>query len=332
MFCGYSNLAGNSYADTGATVCGGYDNAATSKFAVVCGGKDNTVDGEGATISGGQSNSASATASWSIIAGGHDNSITASHATIGGGETNVASEAWATVAGGHSNTASGRNAAVGGGVNNTGLGWGSAIAGGYSNYAAGYHSAIPGGYRDTITADGDYSMAFGLEVYVDDSFYVVLFEEDNPGHLQINRDHKVALPTGYVIRCGMDNTNGNGAYLTGGGVWTDISSRSKKDDLQRLDGAQVLDKIEALELTKWRFTGTKERHIGPMAEDFYRAFGCGAGILEDDSTSIAAMDMAGVSLRAIQELNRSIKELHEVIGKQQKEINELKAEINQLKQ
>ena len=67
-----------------------------------------------------------------------------------------------------------------------------------------------------------------------------------------------------------------------------------------------------------------------MAEDFYRAFGCGAGVLADDSTSIAAMDVAGVSLRAIQELNQNIKELNKVIGKQQKEIDELKARIKQL--
>ena len=41
--------------------------------------------------------------------------------------------------------------------------------------------------------------------------------------------------------------------------------------------------------TQWTYKGTEERHIGPDAEDFYRAFGCGTGGLEDDSTSYTAV-------------------------------------------
>lgn len=167
-------------------------------------------------------------------------------------------------------------------------------------------------------------MGFGRRVYVNGSYYVVFFDSINSGHLQLNRDHREGGgPTGYPIRVGTDVTNGNEAYLTGGGVWTDISSRSKKEDFQMLDGAQVLDNLQNLSVTRWKFIGAEERHIGPAAEDFYRAFGCGTGIPEDDSTSIAALDLAGVSLVAIQELTRIIKE-------QQKEIDALKVEIKAL--
>jgi hypothetical protein len=60
-----------------------------------------------------------------------------------------------------------------------------------------------------------------------------------------------------------------------------------------------------------------------VAEEIYREFGCGTGIPEDDSTSIAALDLASVSFVAVQELTRLVKE-------QQKEITALKAQVEAL--
>lgn len=323
VFCGYSNLAGDSYSDTGAIVCGGYDNTATNRFAVVCGGRDNTADGQGATIGGGESNSVGASAFWSTIAGGYDNSITESRATIGGGEGNVASELWATVAGGHNNTASGRNAAVGGGVDNEARGWGSVIAGGYDNYANGDYSAIPGGNGDTITANGDYSMAFGNQVYVQYPYYVVFFDENNDGCLHINRDQKVLLTYTYPIHCGADNTNGYGAFLSSGGVWTDHAFIPGEGISENLEGGQLLDKIENMTVIQWTYRETGETHISPAADQFYQAFECGSGVEEEDGVHIASLDVAGVSLRAVQELNR-------IIETQQAQIEALEMRIEQL--
>jgi hypothetical protein len=166
-------------------------------------------------------------------------------------------------------------------------------------------------------------MAFGRSVYVDDGEHVIFFAGTYSGHFNLNRDHRDASPSSYPIRVGTHTGNGGGAYLTAGGVWTDISSRAKKEDFQQLDGDQVLDKIQSMPVTSWKFTGTEERHIGPVAEDFYQAFGCGTGIPEDDSTSVAAMDLAGVSLVAVQELTRIVKD-------QQKEIMALKAQVEAL--
>ncbi len=151
----------------------------------------------------------------------------------------------------------------------------------------------------------------------------MFFDGSWSGHLNLNRDHRDATPSSYPIRVGTHAFNGNGAYLTSGGVWTDGSSRSKKESLQQLNGAQVLDNIENISVTRWKFKGSEESHIGPMAEDFYRAFGCGTGVTEDDSTYIAPLDGVGVSLAAIQELSRIVKE-------QQKEIQLLKAKIEAL--
>ena len=352
---GQSNEAGN----TGTTVGGGLGNYASGYIATIGGGNNNTASGRWSTIAGGVSNTSSDTASavgggrnnkargpysvvaggggptdsdsnsatgdWSTVSGGRSNTASGDHAAVGGGQGNWASTDHATIGGGKDNSAGNGYATVAGGVsNNIGGAYGTISGGAYNRirYTCDY-SAIPGGYADTLTLNADYSMGFGRAVYVDDGYHVMFFDGTWSGHLNLNRDHRDATPSSYPIRVGTHAFNGNGAYLTSGGVWTDISSRAKKEDFQQLDGDQVLDKIEAMSMTSWKFKGTEERHVGPVAEDFYRAFGCGTGIPEDDSTSIAALDLAGVSLVAVQELTRLIKE-------QQKEITALKAQIEAL--
>lgn len=51
------------------------------------------------------------------------------------------------------------------------------------------------------------------------------------------------------------------------------------------------------------------KHISPMAEDFYKAFGLG------DDNGIASKDLAGVALQAIKELSAEIDELKKIIKK-----------------
>jgi hypothetical protein len=244
------------------------------------------------------------------VGGGRSNTATSEYSVVGGGKENTATTGFATAAGGEANSAGGAYGAISGGRHNR------------IRYLCDY-SAIPGGYADTLTINADYSMGFGRSVYVDDGYHVMFFDGSWSGHLNLNRDHRDATPSSYPIRVGTHTGNGDGAYLTGGGVWTDGSSRSNKENFQMLSGAEILSKIQDMPVTRWEFKGTEERHIGPVAEDFYRAFGCGAGVPEDDSTYIAPLDGVGVSLVAIQELSR-------IIDEQRKEIQLLKTKIEAL--
>lgn len=98
----------------------------------------------------------------------------------------------------------------------------------------------------------------------------------------------------------MINTS-TGAYLSTGGVWTNNSDRSRKTDIEPVDEASILDKIARLDISEWRYLGESDevRHVGPMAQDFYRAFRLGY-----NERSITTIDAAGVALAAIKELNR----------------------------
>lgn len=95
-----------------------------------------------------------------------------------------------------------------------------------------------------------------------------------------------------------------GAYLSNTGVWTDVSSKSKKENYEKLDKKSILDKIANIPIEKWNYiTDHKNniKHIGPYAEDFYSTFGIG-----DGDKNIAALDTAGVALAGIQALNEKV--------------------------
>jgi capsule polysaccharide export protein KpsE/RkpR len=65
------------------------------------------------------------------------------------------------------------------------------------------------------------------------------------------------------------------------------------------------------------------RHVGPMAQDFHAAFGLNGA----DDTHINLADAAGVSLVAIQELNKRLKEKDAQIARNDAQIAQDNARI-----
>ena len=70
--------------------------------------------------------------------------------------------------------------------------------------------------------------------------------------------------------------------------------------------AEVLERLSALPVSLWSYGYDDEsvRHLGPMAQDFARAFGLG-----DSDVSINTLDAAGVCMAAIQALHERVVEL-----------------------
>ena len=65
----------------------------------------------------------------------------------------------------------------------------------------------------------------------------------------------------------------------------------------------MLSKILALDVLGWYYKGTNEYHIGPIAEDFYSAFGTGNQDDQAYSTKhISSVDPAGIALIGVKEL------------------------------
>jgi hypothetical protein len=88
-----------------------------------------------------------------------------------------------------------------------------------------------------------------------------------------------------------------------------------------------LDKVAALPISTWNFKKINDgRHMGPMAQDFYAAFGLGGG-----ETTITSVDPDGVALAAIQGLDQKLEEQRAKAKAKDAEIESLKQSVAELK-
>ncbi len=109
---------------------------------------------------------------------------------------------------------------------------------------------------------------------------------------------------------------------------TVVSDKTKKKNFKPVDGEEALKKIRGLSLTSWNFIGhdPKEfRHYGPVAQEFFAAFGHdGIGTI-GTPTTITSTDMDGVLMIAVQALEKQNREI-------KAENADLKARLERLEQ
>ena len=89
------------------------------------------------------------------------------------------------------------------------------------------------------------------------------------------------------------------ACLPGAGRGPRLSDRALKANVAAVDGGDVLARLAQVPVSTWNYTSQDPsiRHMGPMAQDFYAAFGLG-----EDDRHITTVDADGVALAAIQGL------------------------------
>ncbi len=90
-----------------------------------------------------------------------------------------------------------------------------------------------------------------------------------------------------------------------------------------MNGENLLARLNALPMSTWNYKAqdSRFRHLGPMAQDFYGAFGLG-----EDDKHIDDIDGQGVALAGVQALYRLSLKKDAEIQKQQAQIGKLKAE------
>lgn len=315
-----------------ATVGGGQANIAAANYSVVTGGDANTAIGATSTIGGGEFNGA--IGAGTTIAGGYGNLASGGLSVIGGGMFNLARGDFSSVGGGGNNCAGGdfslaagnrakvrpgnsTASACGAGVPNSGdadgdegsFVWADAQAADFVTSGANQFviradggamfntSALPNSTDDLVIAaransgDADSDLSFLTR----GARRARIFESNINGTLYVDA---LSLDPGAVAYVGF----GNGAYLSFGGVFTNSSSRELKEAFAAIDPRAVLEQVLALPINTWSYKGSTEgRHLGPVAEDFKRAFG-----LAGDGRSIGTVDADGVALAAIQGLNAKL--------------------------
>jgi hypothetical protein len=126
---------------------------------------------------------------------------------------------------------------------------------------------------------------------------------------------------------GTEYTFGATGNLTISGTLTQGSDRDTKTDILTVNPEDVLTKLAALPIATWRYKSDAPsvRHLGPMAQDFAAVFGLG-----DDERRIAPLDVAGVSLAAVQALHQEVTEKNARIAELESRIEALERLIASL--
>jgi hypothetical protein len=97
----------------------------------------------------------------------------------------------------------------------------------------------------------------------------------------------------------------NGAHLTSGGVWTDASSRSLKDNIESISSNDALAALRALKPVTFTYKREPaETYAGFIAEDVPEL------VATNDRKSLAPMDVVAVLTKVVQEQQRLIEDLN----------------------
>jgi hypothetical protein len=328
---GGMGTSANRVTDNYGTVSGGEGNQAGDdagtgsdrQWATVGGGRLNTASGQFATVAGGYTNTASA--AYTSIGGGESNAASGSHAVIGGGLQNKTQMDFATVGGGYRNVATNTYATVAGGSYSTASASGATVSGGYANHAAGLYATVAGGRDNAATLI--YSFAAGHRARANHTGGFVWADSRNFDFASMANDQFNVRATGGVRIVSSIDGSGNpatGVQLNPGeSAWGPLSTpsdRKLKENLAPVDGREILERLRAVPVHTWNYNYQEPsiRHIGPMAQDFYAAFGVG-----QDDKHIEPVDAGGVALVAIQGLYRMVQEKDEQIAAQQKRLSAL---------
>lgn len=222
------------------------------------------------------------------------------------------------------------DSSVASGMSSTAMGSGTVAGGDYST-AIGYHTEAGGNYSTALgvrtIASGPNSTAMGRRVSTggyDGSFIIGDGSSTDYATCTKSNEFVAVFAGGYSLLT--DRSGLSGVYMNGGtSGWTNISDRHKKENFKPIDGEELLSKIRLLSITEWNYRGGDPavRYVGPVAQDFHKAFGLGGA----DSLGINSICIDGVNMAAVQALERRTAELRERTA----ELEAVKAEVADLK-
>ncbi len=139
------------------------------------------------------------------------------------------------------------------------------------------------------------------------------------GYILHNRASTLTIGAGSVDRITIDR-NGNvgfgvsrpthpvemasGAYVTAGGVWTNSSSRERKENIAALSVEEALQALAALQPVQFSYKNdAAETYVGFIAEDVPEL------VATDNRQGLSAMDIVAVLTKVMQDQQQRIAEL-----------------------
>ncbi len=353
---GFSNTASGGFALFSNTT--GHTNTAIGRGALQSNttGIFNTAIGRSALISNtiGNSNTASGVTALQSNTTGHDNTAGGYQALLSNtsGSENTASgvNALAFNTGGNSNTASGNFALFSNttGSLNTASGSNALFSNttGNLNTASGDSALRSNTTGNQNTAIGDNALSFNTMGTGNTAIGQYALQNNTTGNgntaIGIGADvafgnltNATAIGSNAFVNASNKIRLGNTAVtvIEAQVGLTVVSDKAQKENFQPINGEEVLKKIRGLSLTSWNLIGhdPKEfRHYGPVAQEFFAAFGQdGMGTI-GTPTTITSTDMDGVLMIAVQALEKRTAGLRQERERLQETVEALKAENAEL--
>jgi Chaperone of endosialidase len=155
---------------------------------------------------------------------------------------------------------------------------------------------------------GSFSGLFGVYDTPSKAFRMVINSSGNVGIGTTNPTHPLVV--------GTSNTNGNGAYLSAGGVWENGCSREFKENIKDLSAASAIETVKHLNPVTYAYkVDPSEKHVGFIAEDVP------ALVATKDRKHLSALDIVAVLTKVVQEQQKTINELSQRLNQLQNKVN-----------
>lgn len=202
------------------------------------------------------------------------------------------------------------------------------VAIGYTTTASGQGS-VAIGYR--ATADANYAVALGHRASTNGRIGTFVWADaSTTDSLEANTNNSFQIRAAGGVRLYTNASTTTGVYLSSGGSsWNVVSDRNMKLDFGAMDGEDVLTRLRDVPVTSWRYRDEEDRsirHVGPMAQDWHRAFALG------DDVTINMSDFDGINLAAIQALERRTVKLQKNLEESRAERDALREEVATLRE
>jgi hypothetical protein len=107
---------------------------------------------------------------------------------------------------------------------------------------------------------------------------------------------------------------------------TVVSDRNAKEGFRSIDAEDVLEKLAQVPVTSWNHIGhdpEQDRHYGPMAQDFFAAFGNDGVGKVGSETRINSSDLSGILMLAVQALEKRTSDVEAL----KKKVSDLQARL-----
>jgi len=113
--------------------------------------------------------------------------------------------------------------------------------------------------------------------------------------------------------------------LTLNGTLALSSDSNMKDNILGVDTSAILASVASLAISSWNYKteGIGVQHVGPMAQDFKARFGLG----QNDRT-LSTLDLSGVALASIQELNKQVAQKDDDIAALTAQVDTLSTQLS----